>query len=342
MEKIIQQFLPEAKLIACHKLSGGLIHQTYKATVNLGGVLMVFVLQAFNAKTFKAPLKVMKNLQRLQSYLAQQPYPLQLAPALPTTQNEFLFSDPSDNLWRLFPFLENSESFEVPHSDAMLLEAGKAYGFFLKALKDFEISQLAITIPDFHNLPGRFQKFQYTIQQAPIARREKAAHSIQQIFNYYDQLKVDFSDLPIRVVHNDCKLSNLLFDKSTRKCIAVIDLDTVMPGYVVTDFGDMVRGMCNTSSEEEKDLAKVAFDKHRYEILKKGFLAAGRDWLTEKETDNLFNGAKYIVLEQAIRFLTDFLDGDQYYPIYYTTHNFDRASNQLKLFSSMLQQMPTD
>ncbi len=336
MEKIINQFLPKAIVLKNEILSGGLIHQTRKVTVEEEGISKVYVLQQFNANTFKEPYKVMKNLSLVQKHLSQQDYPLELPQAIETIKSKNLIEDDDGNFWRMFPFLKNSTSYDIPPSDDYLFEAGKAYGLFLTGLKDFDVEALEITIPNFHNLAQRFQTFLEILKIASPSRKEKAAKEIEQTLAFYHKFSIEFSNLPLRAVHNDSKLSNLLFDKDSQACVAVIDLDTLMPGYVVTDFGDMVRGMCNTSSEDEADLSKVSFDSKRYDLLEKGFLSATGDWLTKEEKDNLFNGAIYIILEQAIRFLGDYLNNDQYYSAKYPEHNFDRGRNQLCLLEDMI------
>jgi len=295
-----------------------------------------YILQGLNTTTFPAPFKVMKNLKLIQDHLALQEYPFQVSSSLQNEEGLDLYKDAEGTYWRMSNFIAHSISFETPPSTAYLYEAGAAYGVFLSALRTMNPEQLEMTIPDFHHLDNRFHTFQTHLENATAQRKEQAKKEIEQILKYYEIFDFDFSKLPLRVVHNDSKLSNLLFHTSTQKCIAVIDLDTVMPGYVITDFGDMVRGMCNRAKEDEADLEKVSFDKEAYEVLSKGFLATTKDWLSIAEENQLLKGAIYIILEQAIRFLSDYLNNDQYYPTKYEHHNYDRGRNQLKLLDSLL------
>jgi hypothetical protein len=340
VEKIAQitrQFLPLAALITLEQLSGGVIHQTYKIGVLENGETANYVLQCMNTATFKNPVHVMKNTILVQDFLIKKGYPLQGSIPLHTADFKTLFVDDQGAHWRFFKFIKDSVSFEKPSGLDQLYEAAKAYGTFATFLKDFDVRQLKITIPDFHNLPSRFQDFKKILKNAPVERKQNAEDEIAKTIQFYDQFQtLNFSNLPLRAVHNDCKLSNVLFDKNTQKCIAVIDLDTLMPGYIVTDFGDMVRTMCNTATEDERDLEKVSFDPESFQFLYKGFLEMTSDWISVSEKDNLLNGAIYIILEQAIRFLADYLNGDQYYMVKYPEHNFVRAKNQLKLLTSLL------
>lgn len=340
MEKIaliIRQFLPNAVLEKVDSLTGGVIHQTYKVSIRQSGGVLDFVLQGMNTDVFTNPVEVMNNTVLVQDFLIEKGYPLQLSIPLPTLDSKMLFEDEEGTHWRFFKFIKDTESFEKPENQDQLFEAGKAYGTFATYLKDFDANSLAITIPDFHHLPFRFQAFKKILNISSSERKQNAEIEVSKTIQFYDRFQyLNFSSLPVRAVHNDCKLSNVLFDKSTKKCKAVIDLDTVMPGYIVTDFGDMVRTMCNTAREDEPDLEKVAFDLESFQLLKRGFLETTKDWLSIAEKENLVNGAIYIILEQAIRFLADYLDNDRYYKIKYPEHNFDRARNQLKLLESMI------
>lgn len=336
MEAIIRQFLPDGIILRAEILAGGLIHQTYKVNVEINGRLEVFVLQSLNTKTFKNPPAIMKNLSLVLDFLKQQKaYRLALPIPLRTIHSKLLYQDQEGHYWRMFPFIKNSVSYELPPTKAHLYEAGKAYAQFLAALKDFDPQQLSITIPNFHHLADRFRFFKKVIETAENDRKRKANIAIEQTLAFYTKYPLDFSHLPIRAVHNDSKLSNLLFDKNTETCLAVIDLDTLMPGYIVTDFGDMVRGMCNTATEDEPDMSKVGFSTERFDALRTGFLEQSQDWLSDEEQAELTNGAIYIILEQAIRFLTDYLNEDVYYGAKYPEHNHDRARNQLQLLTSL-------
>jgi thiamine kinase-like enzyme len=338
IKQIYRQFLPDAELISFVPLTGGVIHQTFRISVIENGEKEDYVLQRMNSDIFKNPGQVMKNTALVQDFLLKNNYPFLLSVPLLTTQSKILFVDIEGGYWRFFKFIKYSKSFEKPTHSNQLYEAGKAYGIFATFLKDFDAKNLGVTIPDFHNLSSRFLTFEKILSNASSLRKVKAVNEINETIQLYTQFNsINFSKLPIRAVHNDCKLSNILFDINSKKCIAVIDLDTVMPGYIVTDFGDMVRTMCNTANEDETDLKKVSFHVEYFQSLSRGFLDVTGQWLRNSEKINLVNGALYIILEQSIRFLSDYLNEDQYYFVKYSEHNLDRAKNQLKLLKSMIE-----
>lgn len=339
MESIIQQFIPDATLLHCERLSGGLINQTHKVQIQSQDRCCSYILQRLNTSIFRTPHAVMDNLVLVQQTLKAHS-PLVSSDPLTTPGGDTLHRDTTDGYWRMLEYVDNAISYETPPSIDHVRKAGGAYGNFLTALVSLPPERLAITLSDFHHLDLRYSLLQTSTGRANADRRASASVTLKRIRNYHSALSMDFSALPLRAVHNDCKLSNLLFHATTDNCIAVIDLDTVMPGYVVTDFGDMVRGMCNTASEDEPNPANVHFSLSHYKALEQGFLAATGQWLTAGEAGQLLNGAMYIILEQAIRFLTDYLDGDTYYAVHYPDHNLDRACNQVTLLASLLDQLP--
>ncbi|OED45187.1 hypothetical protein AB833_00095 [Chromatiales bacterium (ex Bugula neritina AB1)] len=338
MEALVQKFIPNAEVRSFQPLSDGLIHQTYKVLVQSNAATQYYILQRLNTAVFKKPFAVMKNLRLVQQHIDSD-YSLLLPQALKTTDKGDLHCDSAGEFWRMFVFVENSQSFEIAPANSYIAEAGRSYGVFLGALKNFDANLLELTIPDFHHLQRRYDVFQQKIQSACPQRLSQAKREIDRTCEFYRNCTVDLSGLPLRAVHNDCKLSNLLFDKTSGECLAVIDLDTLMPGTIATDFGDMVRGLCNTATEEERDLNQVSFNIDHYKLLEGGFLDATKSWLTCAERESLAGGAHVIILEQAIRFLSDFLDNDTYYGAAYPGHNHHRARNQLTFLASMLEQI---
>lgn len=314
-------------------LGAGLIHQTYQ--VSIAKSEAQYVLQTFSNQVFRKPEVVWQNYQLVAKHLLTQKFPLIIPEWLPTLQGKPFYQDEKGKLWRMQVFIPNSLAYEYAPSNSFLFAAAHAYGVFLKYLDGIKPNAFEETIPDFHNLAGRYGHLQAVIA-SKSARRENAESSIQSILKFYDELDLDFSALPIRTTHNDCKLSNVLFEEHTEKCIAVIDWDTLMPGYLVTDFGDMVRSMCASAPESEQDLTKVYFLLETYQTIEKTFLKATQGWITPKERERLFDGGLYIILEQAIRFLSDYLEGDPYYGEKYPQQNLHRAQNQIQLLRSML------
>lgn len=337
MEVIVRQFLPEAGPLEIHPLGEGLIHQTYKVSGEL--LPEKYILQAFSDHVFQEPQIVFQNYQLAARHLSQQDYPFIIPDWVKTLDNQPYYRAPEGKLWRMLTFVPKSTAFEYPPEPQFLSLAVQAYGIYARCLKNLPVNELQESIPDFHNLSGRYERFQEVIKQQP-SRLSSAQSQTSQILKYYDQLDLDFSDLPIRATHNDCKLSNVLFHQSNKQCLAIIDWDTLMPGYLVTDFGDMVRSMCASAAESERDLSKVYFLPKAYEQIRNAFLNETEAWMLPIEKENLFEGALYIVLEQAMRFLTDYLQGDIYYGEKYPDQNLHRTNNQLQLLQSMLNSSP--
>ena len=215
-------------------------------------------------------------------------------------------------------------------------EAAKTFGIFLSHLIGLNPREIKTVIPYFHHLPRRFERFQVAIQNASTERKKLAQpllESIQQTYTNIEQ--IDLQTFPLRIVHNDCKISNVLLHRKTGKGVAVIDLDTLMPGSILTDFGDMVRTFCCSQDENHQDLSAIFIQEDILKATIAGFLEATHNWLQAIERENLLNGARYIILEQAIRFLTDFLEEDVYYPVTYAKQNWVRTGNQLRLLESL-------
>ncbi|MDX1701716.1 MAG: phosphotransferase [Melioribacteraceae bacterium] len=232
-------------------------------------------------------------------------------------------------------------AFTVDHEDneQQAFEAAKAYGKFQKYLSDFNLEDCHETIPNFHNLSNRLERFNQTLQTKSSERLEKAKLEINKV-GEYKYLEDEFQNLlelnlPRRITHNDTKINNVMLDKETKEGLCVLDLDTVMPGSILDDYGDMVRSFVSRAQEDDRDYAKVEVRLNIFEAMTSGYLGELKDVLTFEEINNLVLGAKIIVYEQAIRFLTDFIEGDIYYKVDYQDHNLDRTKNQFALLASI-------
>lgn len=337
LNQIAKSFLPGFDNFEILTLKGGIIHETYKISCIHEKGESHFILQKINTNTFKNPEWIMDNIHQVQAVLNDSNYPLEVLQTKKNLNGEYLFFTPDNACWRMFDFIPKSISFEYLNDQDVLSEMGKAYGLFLSAIKDVDIDKIKEIIPRFHSLRRRFVEYQFGLKNYNRKRLKSAGASIKELVDLYDRFKsIYFLQLQMRPTHNDCKMSNVLFDQDTLKAKAVIDLDTLMPGYIVTDFGDMVRSVCNSVSEDEADLQKVFFNIESFKSLSNGFLGITKSWLTKAEKMQLLNGAIYIILEQALRFMTDYLNGDIYYQVNYSEHNLDRARNQIKLLNSML------
>lgn len=228
---------------------------------------------------------------------------------------------------------------ETPESNADFYESAIAFGRFQELLKDFPAETLHETIPLFHNTVDRYRLFKEAFKTDRIGRAATAEREIEFIMARENEAGticdlLDSGELPLRVTHNDTKLNNVLLDRKTRKALCVLDLDTVMSGSSLYDFGDSIRFGAATAAEDEPDLSKMTLDLERFRVYTEGYLTACTG-LTAKETELLPLGAKIITLELAVRFLTDYLDGDRYFKTAYPEHNLVRARAQLKLVADM-------
>jgi len=258
---------------------------------------------------------------------------------IPASHDEYWYQDEQHDYWRCFHFIDHSITLERVENGRQAQEAAKAFGNFMVALSGFEPSALHITIQDFHNIGKRLNDLDEAVYSDRLSRRSRATDEIKKVAemkNIASEFLSVRADLPIRVTHNDTKINNVLFDANTGKGLCVIDLDTVMPGTLLSDFGDMVRTFTSPSEEDEKDLSKVFFRPEIFIALSQGFLEETVHILSQVEKNNLILGGKIMIYMQAIRFLTDFLAGDLYYKTDYPEHNLVRTRNQLKLLNSFL------
>jgi Ser/Thr protein kinase RdoA (MazF antagonist) len=253
--------------------------------------------------------------------------------------------DSEGDYWRMLTFIKDSVSYDKVETPYQFYESAVTFGSFMNMLRDFPAETLVETIPNFHNTPDRMRKLMDACELDRVGRRAGIKAEID-----FALARLDFSNmledahkegkLPLRVTHNDTKLNNILFDKNTLSPICVCDLDTIMPGYSVNDFGDSIRFGATTALEDETDLSKVNFDIELYELYVKGFIEGASGGLTEGELEMLPYSAIMMTLECGVRFLTDYLLGDTYFRIHRENHNLDRARNQFKLVSDMEKALP--
>ena len=307
-----------------------------------------YILQGLSSAAFPHPEELMENFIGITSYLrekviAQGGDPLRETLSLVNTrEGKPFYTDSNGKVWRLTPFIENTDCFQSATPE--LFEASaRAFGRFQYMLQGYPAETLHETIVNFHNTEDRFNKF----LNALMVDKHDRAKDIQEEIHFVLDRKADCSValqalrdgiLPLRVTHNDTKLNNILIDRDTHEGICVIDLDTTMPGLSINDFGDSIRFGANHSREDEKDLSKVNFDIELYEAYTRGFIQGANGGLTENELKYLPWGARLMTLECGIRFLTDYLDGDHYFRIHYPEQNLDRCRTQFKLVRDMEEQ----
>lgn len=330
---IFNAFIEELP-VSIQAIGAGNINDTFKVQTANGA----YLLQRINHQVFKSPMQVQQNYHCIYQHLQTEDFPLQLPKLIKTLDGQLFYESEDKNYWRLLTFLENSQAFERPSSTKQVVEAAFKMGIFVAALNRQPAPTIEETIPNFHNFQLRLRDFERVKRIASPNHLELAAGCIDYVEQQAEKIPdYEMLALPKRLVHNDPKIGNVLFDKEGQ-VMAVIDWDTIMPGYIATDLGDMVRTMAVTAGENEKDLNKVGLHMGYLEVILHQFLRPLRDLLTPLEVAYLSTGPKYIVLEQALRFLSDFLAGDQYYKIQYPEHNLMRCFNQVELCKAIDQQ----
>lgn len=336
MEHIISHFINTGETVTISPFGNGHINHTLRVEVVENGAAKKYIFQKINRHVFRQPEAVMENIQTVVEHLSNQDYPLKFLRLTPTRSGHLFFLNEEGEYWRAFPFFENTFAPEKVEREEQAFEAARAFGKFAKALDGIDISKLKTTIPHFHDGLFRLRFFKKTLREATAEKRKEAKTEIEAILrseNLFQEIAK--LKLPLRAVHHDTKINNLLFDKKSQKPVAVIDLDTVMPGVVLSDFGDLVRTSVSPVEEDESDLSKIVFRKEIYVALLEGFLSETGDILTKEEKENLSQAGPWLTLMQAVRFLTDYLAGDVYYPVKYEGHNLVRTKCQLRLFDEM-------
>ncbi|MEO6454359.1 MAG: aminoglycoside phosphotransferase family protein [Ginsengibacter sp.] len=314
----------------------GLINRTWK--INNGR--KAFILQQINHKIFKNPESIAYNINITGNYLRIR-YPSYFF-VMPVTSvyGKDIFFDNRSGYFRLIPFVENSHTIDVVQDTQMAYEAASQFGKFTKLLSGFNASQLKITLPDFHNLSFRFKQFEDELSTGNPLRIEESQTLINAVFDNknivgeFEKIKIN-PRFKIRVTHHDTKISNVLFDEKN-KGICVIDLDTMMPGYFISDFGDMMRTYLSPVSEEEKDFSKIEIRDEYFNSIVKGYLGELHHELTKEEKEHFIYAGKFMIYMQGIRFLTDHLHDDIYYGSKYEGQNLVRAGNQFTLLQKLI------
>jgi hypothetical protein len=295
---------------------------------------------------FKDPEQLMSNFVAVTSYLRDiieknggDPM-RETINVIKTKDGKSVLKTEDGEFWRLLVFISSSVSYDKVERPEQFYSSAVSFGNFQYLLRDFPADTLYETIPDFHNTPDRLKKFEAAVEADVCGRADSVKEEIafvRERAEFARTLEKAHAEgkLPLRVTHNDTKLNNILFDEKSGKALAVIDLDTIMPGYSVNDFGDSIRFGATTALEDEADLSKVNFDISLYELYVKGFIEGTKGGLTDVEMQLLPIGAIMMTFECGTRFLTDYLSGDTYFKIHREGHNLDRARNQFKLVSDM-------
>jgi Ser/Thr protein kinase RdoA (MazF antagonist) len=330
--------------LAAEPWGSGHINDTYRVEFAQAGARVRYLFQRINHQVFTNPLALMENIARVTAHLGEKvaatpDRPRRTLTLVAARDGAPVHRDASGNHWRVYEFIENARTYDAVQSTAQAFEAAQAFGRFQGLLADLPAPRLHDTIPDFHHTPKRFAALLDAISVDTANRAARAMPEIEFALRLEPITPVLLdANLPERVTHNDCKLNNVLLDDTTGAAVCVIDLDTVMPGLALYDFGDMVRTTTSPAMEDERDLSKVTMQFPMFEALARGYLASAGGFLTAAETDLLAFSGKLITFEIGLRFLTDYLRGDTYYKVHREAHNLDRCRAQFQLVRSIGQQ----
>jgi hypothetical protein len=315
----------------------GLINNTYKVNFPDGKTIL---LQCINQTTFRQPENIIHNYRLISDHLRRQGK--KSVPALvQTIKGKYFWLDEEENFWRATDFIKNSYAKNIATSASEVFLAAKSFAEFSTSLIGLDPVELEIIIPKFHNLAYRYQQFEQSIQQANIKRLLKATHVISELreryplVDFYEIVEKHSEDYPVRIMHHDCKISNILFNLDSNEVICPVDLDTVMPGKFYSDVGDMVRTMACTKDENSTEWEAIDINSDYYDAIIRGYLAGTENNLTEKELAHIHMGGQILIYMQSLRFVTDFLNNDIYYKTQYPEQNLNRALNQLILLEKL-------
>ncbi len=346
-QRLGERFGITGRLTAWHEICAGNINRTYEVSFAApDGGCDKYTFQRINTYVFKNPEDVMHNILNVTEHIKKKlleeygSYERRVLSFLTADDGRpYLYTNDRD-FWRVYRFVDNAKAYDIIEKPVHFYEAGRAFGEFQGWLSDFPVDILVETIPHFHNTIRRMEDFRRAVQEDRAGRCGEAEAEIAFILGREAEAGtvvewLAAGKIPYRVTHNDTKINNILFDAATDKALCVIDLDTVMPGTSVYDFGDAVRSGASTAREDEEDLSKVHFDLAMFEQFTKGFLEETKGLLTPEEIRLLPLGAKIITLELASRFLADYLDGDVYFKTSRPDHNLVRARNQIRLVQEM-------
>lgn len=352
-EQIIKQFNIPGNLVNVRQEGNGNINKTYIATYQENGEEKRYLIQQINNNVFKDPYELMKNIEGVTSFLQKQMEAKndtkhKVLKVIKTIDNKNLLickdSNGKEEFYRAYNFIENSICYNTSENEEVVYNTGKAFGYFQKLLNDYPMENLAETIKDFHNTKKRFINFEQTVEKDVANRAKTVEKEIKFILDRKDLSSLIVDELennkiPLRVTHNDTKVNNVMMNKDTNDFLAVVDLDTVMPGSGLYDYGDGIRSAASNAVEDETDLNKVFIKTLLFEKYTDGFLSEVASCMTEEEVKLMGTSIRLITYELALRFLDDYLNGDTYFKCNYETHNLNRARNQIKLVEDIENKM---
>jgi hypothetical protein len=348
LKDIFDCFEAKGTFLKGEPYGSGHIHDTFRI-VTVERESDDYILQRLNNKVFKNIPELQHNIERVTVHLINK---LKEIPGsdlkreclilIPSRDGKSWITDAMGNYWRMYIFITNHRSYNIVDTTDKAYQGGKAIGRFQAMLSDMKGDPLFETIPRFHDIAYRLETFKHKIKEDPAGRVSSIGEEIDQILQRSQEMEIILKlgregKIPLRITHNDTKFNNILLDEQD-KALCVIDLDTVMPGYVHYDFGDAIRTAANTATEDERDLTKIKLDINLFKAYSEGYLSETGDTLNDIEKEYLAFAPQLITYTIAVRFLTDYIDGDNYFKIHHTLHNLERARAQLKLVMSMEEQ----
>jgi Ser/Thr protein kinase RdoA (MazF antagonist) len=344
LRAIAQQFQIYGRFRHADPHGTGHINDTYAAVFDQAGAQVRYIIQRINHKVFQNPPALMENIHRVTTHLGRKlageiDASRRALTLIPARNGSVFHRDDAGNYWRAYLFIEKARTYDALESPEQAFQAAKAFGRFQQLLVDLPAPPLHETIAGFHDTPRRFAQLEQALAKDAVNRARLARPEIEFALRHKGMTgRLLAAGLPARITHNDTKLSNVMLDDVTGEGICITDLDTVMQGLALYDFGDMVRTGTSPALEDERDLSKVTLQFHMFEALVRGYLASAGRFLTKAEREHLAFAGKLITFEMGIRFLADFLAGDIYYKVSRESHNLDRCRTQFRLIESMERQ----
>ena len=336
MEQVLQQFYLDGTPVSCEPFGNGHINRTFRVTCSSG---RVYTLQRINRVAFRHPEELIENIDAVSRFIAKKNTGLEMIRLCTARGGRKYAVDAQGEFWRAYDYISGGLSLEAPRDCNDFYQAAVAFGKFQQALADFPAATLHETIPRFHDTEDRLCQLRASVEADACGRVREAGPELAFISAREQELgtlcrMLRSGALPLRVTHNDTKLNNVLLDAKTRKALCVIDLDTVMPGSSLYDFGDSIRFGAATAAEDERDLSRMEMSLERFHVFTRGYVRSCPG-LTQKELELLPLGAKTMTMECGVRFLTDYLDGDHYFAVHRDGQNLDRARTQFRLVADM-------
>ncbi len=344
LREVIALFQVYGDIVAVNRYGSGHINDTFKVDISLGGVPVSYVLQRINDGIFTRPDRVMENIARVTNHIrckfaGADDASRRTLTVIPSRDGQPVARGPEGGWWRMYVFIAGAKTVDLIENADQARKAARAFAGFQNALADLPAPRLYETIPNFHNTLSRIDQLNVAAAEDKVGRKASVAAELAFVAARTEEAgrivkMMAAGEIPERITHNDTKINNVMLDDSTGEGIAVIDLDTVMPGCALYDFGDMVRTSTAAAAEDERDLSKVFSRKEYFEALVRGYLSEAK-FLTEAEKENLAFSGRLITLTIGIRFLTDYLAGDTYFHTAYPEHNLVRCRTQFRMVESM-------